>query len=239
MEEVTELEQQQQPTTELSVQSSDSATQLIMVDETPRMTYEDFITKHQLKLDLTWKGFTVRDAGKNGNAWPCFQWIYEVRRQTPHSSSLTLRGNYTQGLGNGRLDDKWENRGSVRYDSKVGLYFRLFSGGCYKLLNQGQEAAPASAQRPWFIFEHPDTRRLFGPKFYVNRPTFPDILDSLRSDAECAYPTFEEFAAELGYDSDSRSAEKIYLACCEIERKLLGILGRKGLVELLEEVERL
>jgi hypothetical protein len=82
-------------------------------------------------------------------------------------------------------------------------------------------------------------RMFFGPKYFVTRPTFPDILDSLRSDAECAYPTFEEFAAELGYDPDSRSAEKIYLACCETERKLRGLVGGKGMVELLEEVNRL
>ena len=219
------------------------------------MTYEEFITKHNLHLDLTWKGFEVRQpTTKDDEPWPCFKWIYEVRRQTQHSSSLTMRGEYTQGIGHAHTDkDLYANR-KLDYDPKVGLYFRLPpSHRCHPVVSQGMEspiteqqargdgrlkARTAEECRPWFKFEDP-YGGFRGPQYFVIRPTFPDILDSLRNDAECAYPTFEEFAAELGYDSDSRSAEKIYLACCEIERKLRGLVGGKGMVELLEEVERL
>ena len=211
------------------------------------MTYEQYITKHNLHLDLTWKGFEVRQpTTKDDKPWPGFKWVYEVRRQTQHSSSLTMRGEYTQGIGHGKwyglLAGESRNRGSIAYNPKVGLYFKLHSGGCYPVVTQG-EGKPYGEKadlpkRPYFQFEDPDCR-FKGPQYFINRPTFPEILDSLRSDSECAYPTFEEFADNLGYDSDSRSAEKIYLACCEIERKLRRLVGGKGMVELLEEVERL
>ena len=197
------------------------------------MTYEQYITKHNLHLDLTWKGFEVKDAGKAGNAWPGFKWQYHV---TVGNDRIALVGDYTQGIGHGELESKWKAKGSLRYDPKIGLCYVLHSGAAFCVVKQGIETA---TKRPWFQFEDPDMRMFFGPKYFVTRPTFADILDSLRNDAECAYPTFEEFADNLGYDPDSRSAEKIYLACCEIERKLRGLVGGKGMVELLEEVERL
>lgn len=207
------------------------------------MTYEEYITKHNLHLDLTWKGFEVKNAGKARNAWPCFKWQYHV---TVGNDRVALIEDYTQGIGHGKwhglLAGESRNRGSIAYDPKVGLYFKLHSGGCYPVVTQG-EGKPYGEKaelpkRPYFQFEDPDCR-FKGPQYFVNRPTFPNILDSLRTDAECAYPTFEEFADSCGYDSDSRSAEKLYLACCETERKLRGLVGWKGMVELLEEVERL
>jgi hypothetical protein len=56
----------------------------------------------------------------------------------------------------------------------------------------------------------------------------PDaILDALVSDA-WSYETadsFEDFAAEFGYDEDSRKAEKIYNACGEVAAWLDEFLG--------------
>ncbi len=56
----------------------------------PPMTYEQYITKHNLYLDLTWKGFEVRQpTTRDDKPWPGFKWVYEVHRQTHHCSSLT------------------------------------------------------------------------------------------------------------------------------------------------------
>lgn len=68
-----------------------------------------------------------------------------------------------------------------------------------------------------------------------------DLLDSLANDAvgvENAR-SFEEWASDYGYDSDSRKAEKIYNACVDIRRKLRDFLGIKDYETLLFDCERL
>lgn len=57
-------------------------------------------------------------------------------------------------------------------------------------------------------------------------PTAADVLSSLCSDARSAdRVTFEDWCSEFGYDTDSRRAEKTYLACVEINAKLHALLG--------------
>jgi hypothetical protein len=69
-------------------------------------------------------------------------------------------------------------------------------------------------------------------------PPHPDpaeVLDSLRSDAQsvdCARD-FEDWASELGYDTDSRKAHASWLACMEIGRKLRFFLGADAYAELM------
>jgi hypothetical protein len=55
-------------------------------------------------------------------------------------------------------------------------------------------------------------------------PTVEDVLDCLASDASCA-STFEDWCADLGYDSDSRKAEQTYRLIREQSEKLAGLLG--------------
>jgi len=70
------------------------------------------------------------------------------------------------------------------------------------------------------------------------KPILPDTADviySLVSDGrviDCG--DFENFAAEYGYDVDSRQAEKTYQACLEIGLKLRAALGQKLFSELEE-----
>ena len=66
-------------------------------------------------------------------------------------------------------------------------------------------------------------------------PTLRDVLYSLVSDADaidCA--TFEDWASNYGYDTDSRSAEKAYRACLESGLKLRAMLGEEALTKLRE-----
>jgi hypothetical protein len=52
------------------------------------------------------------------------------------------------------------------------------------------------------------------------------VLEALLSDASVAgYDQFEEWAADLGYDPDSRKAEKVYQACVEQTAQLRQLLG--------------
>lgn len=72
------------------------------------------------------------------------------------------------------------------------------------------------------------------------RPDLASVLDCLASD--CATfenaRSFEEWAPELGYDPDSRKAERIYRAIGEQYRGLETLLGRDALQELMFETER-
>ena len=71
-------------------------------------------------------------------------------------------------------------------------------------------------------------------------PTLAGVLDCLASDA-ASYENakdFEDFAAEFGYDSDSRSAERIYRAIRRQAEQLKRTLGDEAYQELLYETER-
>ena len=72
-------------------------------------------------------------------------------------------------------------------------------------------------------------------------PSIEDVLDCLASDASGFgnSRTFEEWADEYGYDSDSRKAEKTYNAVAENTKKLKNLLGHDLYEKLLFEVERL
>lgn len=66
-----------------------------------------------------------------------------------------------------------------------------------------------------------------------------DVLDCLLSDASNTDAPFEEWAADYGYDTDSRKAEAIFHACRETAAKLRSWLGAVELERLASEYERL
>ena len=72
-------------------------------------------------------------------------------------------------------------------------------------------------------------------------PAASAVLDCLAVDASTVEycRSFEDWCAELGYDSDSRRAEATYRACVAAALKLEGWLGRPAYRELLDDVERL
>lgn len=68
------------------------------------------------------------------------------------------------------------------------------------------------------------------------KPILPDPVDvfySLISDSSVLdHGGFEQWAAEYGYDADSRSAESTYRACLEIALKIRAAIGDSGMAEL-------
>lgn len=70
-------------------------------------------------------------------------------------------------------------------------------------------------------------------------PTLAEVLDALAHDADGADQPFEEWAADLGYDPDSRQAKQTYRACRASAADLRRVLGPADYRVLLEEVERL
>lgn len=77
------------------------------------------------------------------------------------------------------------------------------------------------------------TFRRFTP---AGKPILPDPVDvvwSLSRDSDVLDSGgFEDWAGELGYDPDSRSAESTYRACLEIALKLRGAIGEAGIEAL-------
>jgi hypothetical protein len=70
-------------------------------------------------------------------------------------------------------------------------------------------------------------------------PVLADVLDSLASDASWVDQPFKDWAAYLGFDPDSRKAEKVYRAVRQTHQNLIELLGQEALDELLYKVERL
>ena len=70
-------------------------------------------------------------------------------------------------------------------------------------------------------------------------PTAKDVLDCLASDASSIeWDTFEAWADNMGYDSDSRKAERIYKAVERGSAKLKRFLGDALYDALLHNTER-
>lgn len=75
---------------------------------------------------------------------------------------------------------------------------------------------------------------------HTKPPTLADVLDCLASDA-CSVDNarnFAEWAGEMGYNEDSRKAEKTYRTCCEQRDALKALLGA-SYDALLYQTERL
>ncbi len=74
---------------------------------------------------------------------------------------------------------------------------------------------------------------------HENSPTAADVLNCLASDADVEQAeSFEEWASNLGYDADSRRAEKIYQFCVKQTKALRMLLGDE-LFEAIYSAERI
>lgn len=71
-------------------------------------------------------------------------------------------------------------------------------------------------------------------------PSIEEVIDCLRADRDSieSSGSFEDWASELGYDSDSRKAFKSYSVSKKQSFKFAGFMGREALDEL-DHCERL
>lgn len=66
-------------------------------------------------------------------------------------------------------------------------------------------------------------------------PNITDVLQSLLLDSDVLdYVTFEEWASDVGYNPDSREAEKIYQACLKIALQMKQMFSGQELEALQE-----
>lgn len=72
------------------------------------------------------------------------------------------------------------------------------------------------------------------PKGKVSAPSAADIMYSLHLDGSPDFDalSFEEWASDLGYDTDSRKAEQIFGECRRIGAWIRGAIGTDGIETL-------
>lgn len=69
-------------------------------------------------------------------------------------------------------------------------------------------------------------------------PTVPEVLECMASDISSIDQDFENWCADYGLDSDSRQAERTYLACQEEAEKLQYLLqDHKNAYNALQSIE--
>jgi hypothetical protein len=73
---------------------------------------------------------------------------------------------------------------------------------------------------------------------HTEDPTPEDVISALISDADGIRDGFERWAAELGYDTDSRKAERIFKACEKTAAGLRRLLSDAEIEALTYETER-
>lgn len=71
------------------------------------------------------------------------------------------------------------------------------------------------------------------------QPDADEVLNALASDYTEENASFEDWCGELGYDTDSRKAERTFKACQKQTAMLEHFLGAELTKELIYEVERL
>lgn len=70
------------------------------------------------------------------------------------------------------------------------------------------------------------------------KPEPANVVHSLLMDSDVLdYPKYENWAQDLGYDSDSRKGESVYRACLEIALAVRAGLGEPVMAELRESAQ--
>lgn len=102
--------------------------------------------------------------------------------------------------------DKWQRSQAIALEIETGKIARAFMGG-----------KPQATSKP------------------IPAPYLADVLHSLALDSDVLnYARFEDWAAEFGYETDSRKAESTYRACLEIALAMRAAIGDAGLEQLRE-----
>lgn len=82
--------------------------------------------------------------------------------------------------------------------------------------------------------KNPPTWNIGSAAVALTPPTAAAIFYSLSLDGGAAMQSFDDWAGDFGYDTDSRKAEAIYKACVETGQYLLKCIGPEGLEKLQE-----
>lgn len=161
---------------------------------------------------------------KTDDEWQGFHWKVEIK-----NGDRKMSIHYTMGLAH----CKYQPMNRVELNKHIGHYVN----------RELQVRAIEDLEKNlWRMKEYQiqELMQKYGIKRVPNAPELSDVLDCLASDSSGVENArdFNDWAADYGYDEDSRKAEKIYNQCVEQRRELRDLLGLKLYEELLYEVER-
>jgi len=148
-----------------------------------------------------------RSGGYGGRGEPCINWRCTV--------SLNGRelwaGDYAQGIGH--------------VSKPVAAWIRRECGPSNCIAGHGAYAELCEKQK---------INRFGFPAKAITAPLLRDVFYSILQDGEAYAMSFEEWAAEYGFDTDSRKAEATYRECAAIGRALNAELSAEALDRLRE-----
>lgn len=84
-----------------------------------------------------------------------------------------------------------------------------------------------------------DPNRFADLMYEPKLPELRSVLVNLLSDVDAGTMEFTEFCCEMGYDTDSRNAERVWNACRETERNMTHVFGRVNLQTLIDNREEI
>lgn len=161
----------------------------------------------ELGLTLDAKFIPWSQSRNKSEKTPSLNWVVTLKR----NGRLVIETDYMQGCGhapsakNTKLD-KYQQRAAETLECETGKH----------------------ATKSW------GSNVSFAPSArHVASPSVEAVLYSLLCDASVIYEgSFEDWAASLGYDTDSRKAESIWRQCIETSLKLRAALGEENLAKL-------
>lgn len=184
---------------------------LIVTHDEKRAAVAALLTRERVEYTAV---FVPQSASRNsGEKQPTLNWRVTLRHLSPIDGQVThsMALDYSQGIGHVPGYPHFVGRMTIDAKERV----RLFD---------------LSAE----------TGRYPGPGAILTKPLPPphaaDVLHSIVMDNPHE-ETFECWAQELGYDTDSRKAEAIYRACIEQTRAAERVFGRAVLQELATILE--
>lgn len=90
------------------------------------------------------------------------------------------------------------------------------------------DKAPGWARQQWNVTLRHGRRRMSFPYYgggAASDPTASDVLESLSLDAYALSVSFDEWCADFGYDTDSRSALATYRACVRLGKRFCNLVA--------------
>ncbi len=183
-------------------------------DETPAMKIDAAIESLNLTFEATFVPFS--QSRNRDEKQPSLNWRVKMFRagrlviETDYTAGCAHAPSYKYSFGKKTLEQR---------DTDLKVRWECETGG-------------KATSVTWTGGEH----RVFGTKPGSLKPNFRDVLYSIVMDSDVLdYPTYERWAAEFGYDPDSRKGEATYQACLKIALAVRSGIGEQG-IELLKEV---
>lgn len=199
------------------------------IDKTPSQIARDALAAHNITMGVTFVPYSQsRNAPGKGDMFPgpCLNWKVELRR----NGRPFLETDYSAGSGHCPGDKmkqpaafdrpaRFWRAAVVEWECENGYRAAWSQWGGFRRWQKPRTDAEIEAGKP--------------REFEALEPAIEEVFYSLMMDSNVLdYPTYEDWAAEYGYDPDSRKGEAVYRSCLELALKMRAGLGESVMAEL-------